>query len=291
MRFKSLLLGLALSAASLPALGACPTTLPPSINFTGASVTEAQFKTAITQFRDYANCLLGASGVTTDAKTQLGLAAVATSGNYADLVGIPAAASPIPIGTILPYAGTTPPTGYVFAAGQQLSRTTFAGLFSQIGTFYGAGDGFSTFNVPDLRGRVPAGVDAMNGIAASRLGFGATGGIVSPASLGVAAGEQWHIQTQAELVQHSHAAFSTSTPSLGVSGGGVITDATTRDGLGAEQLAVSTQGNNATAYLPGSVGGSVTGSISTSTAIGATGSSSPMNLTQPTLVINYIVKF
>lgn len=302
MRLKSALLALALLAAPLQAYGqSCPTTLPPSVNFTGSAVDEAHFKTAITQMRNYLNCLLASSGQPTDAKVSLGLAAVATSGSFTDLLNVPSQVSPIPIGAIFPFAGLSPPAGYLFAAGQQVSRTTFAGLFSVVGTTFGGGDGFSTFNLPDLRGRVPAGVDAMNGIAASRLGFGAAGGIVSPATLGASAGEQWHIQTQAEMVQHAHSAFSSSTPfltaSIGASGGGgvITTNLSTSPGdVGAAHASNDSNGAPAV-WLPGSISGgggsgAVTGSISTSTSIGASGSSSPMNITQPTLVINYIIK-
>src|SRR6266404_2016458 len=100
MQFKSKLFALALFLAPTLALAqSCPQTLPPSVNFTGSAVTEAQFKTAITQMRNYLNCLLASSGVTTDAKAALGLAQVATTGQYSDLIGTPAAASQIPIGT------------------------------------------------------------------------------------------------------------------------------------------------------------------------------------------------
>jgi microcystin-dependent protein len=65
----------------------------------------------------------------------------------------------IPAGTILPFAGTSAPTGYLLADGSPVSRTTYATLFAAIGTAFGAGDGVNTFNVPDLRGRFLRGVD------------------------------------------------------------------------------------------------------------------------------------
>ena len=65
-----------------------------------------------------------------------------------------------PTGSILPYAGTTAPTGFALCYGTALSRTTFAALFAVCGIAYGAGDGVTTFNVPDLRGRVAASMAA-----------------------------------------------------------------------------------------------------------------------------------
>lgn len=65
-----------------------------------------------------------------------------------------------PVGTVAMFAGTadTIPIGWLFCRGQAVSRTTYAKLFAVIGTTYGNGDGSTTFNVPDLRGRVPLGV-------------------------------------------------------------------------------------------------------------------------------------
>lgn len=57
-------------------------------------------------------------------------------------------------------AGATAPPGWLVCNGAAVSRTTYAGLFAAIGTTWGVGDGSTTFNVPDLRGRVPRGVAA-----------------------------------------------------------------------------------------------------------------------------------
>lgn len=59
----------------------------------------------------------------------------------------------MPTGMIFPWPGDTPPEGSIVADGRELSRTTYAGLFAIFGTTYGAGDGSTTFNVPDLDGR------------------------------------------------------------------------------------------------------------------------------------------
>ena len=68
-----------------------------------------------------------------------------------------AAGGSAPAGSIIQFAGAAAPTGWLLADGTAVSRTTYAALFSAISTAYGAGDGSTTFNVPDLRGRVPVG--------------------------------------------------------------------------------------------------------------------------------------
>ena len=59
----------------------------------------------------------------------------------------------MPTGMIFPWPGDTPPEGAIVADGRELNRTTYKGLFDIYGTKYGAGDGSTTFNVPDLDGR------------------------------------------------------------------------------------------------------------------------------------------
>jgi microcystin-dependent protein len=63
-------------------------------------------------------------------------------------------------GMVFPYAAATAPTGFLLCDGAAVSRTTYADLFTLIGTTYGAGDGATTFNVPNLRGRVIVGYSA-----------------------------------------------------------------------------------------------------------------------------------
>ena len=65
----------------------------------------------------------------------------------------------LPIGIILPFSDDTIPEGYMLCDGTAISRTTYATLFSIIGTTYGEGDGSTTFNIPNLKGRVPVGQD------------------------------------------------------------------------------------------------------------------------------------
>jgi microcystin-dependent protein len=76
----------------------------------------------------------------------------------------------IPLGGLLPYIGASAPnSAFVLPFGQAISRTTYATLFSLVGATFGAGDGSTTFNVPDLRGRSVFGQDNMGGSAASRI--------------------------------------------------------------------------------------------------------------------------
>lgn len=87
-----------------------------------------------------------------------------------------------PSGVILPFAGTAAPTGWLLCYGQAISRTTYAALFTVLGTTFGVGDGSTTFNLPDMRGRGVAGKDDMGGSAASRLNVTLTGTKASTSS-------------------------------------------------------------------------------------------------------------
>lgn len=95
---------------------------------------------------------------------------VAASGGY------------VPVGAVLPFAGTVPPAGYLLADGSAKSRTTYARLFAVIGTTYGAGDGSTTFNLPDLRQRFPLG-KAASGTGSA---LGETGGQIDHVHTGPA---------------------------------------------------------------------------------------------------------
>ena len=73
-----------------------------------------------------------------------------------------------PVGVIIPYGGTAIPTGWLLCDGRAVSRTIYAGLFAVIGTAYGAGDGSTTFNIPDLREAVPKGA-GLTGLSNTHL--------------------------------------------------------------------------------------------------------------------------
>ena len=65
-----------------------------------------------------------------------------------------------PIGSITMFAGNTAPSGYLICDGSAISRNDYADLFTTIGTTYGTGDGSTTFNLPNIKGRVPVGYDS-----------------------------------------------------------------------------------------------------------------------------------
>lgn len=146
-----------------------------------------------------------------------------------------------PTGVVLPFAGATAPTGWLLCFGQTVSRTTFAELFAAIGTTYGAGDGSTTFALPDLRGRIPGGKDNMGGSAASRLTTGGSG--VNGATLGAVGGAETHTLTNAQL------------PSSAIG-----------------------------------IGGSTIARGSTVSDLQLIGNGQAHNNTQPTIVLNYIIK-
>ncbi len=163
----------------------------------------------------------------------------------------------MPAGTVVPYAGTSTPANWLLCAGQAVSRSTYSTLYSALGTTYGTGDGSSTFNLPDLRGRTVAGKDNMNGSAASRLTSGSAASI-DGATLGTAGGAQEHTLTAAQsgLPAHSHTQ-------------GVVNN----NSGGIEDNAPSN-------------GASFT---TTGTVASAPASAAHTN-TQPTIVLNYIIK-
>ena len=94
----------------------------------------------------------------------------------------------IPAGTIVAYGGASAPTGWHLCDDTALSRSTYARLFAVIGTTYGAGDG-STFNVPDLRDRVPLGKGTnMSTLGAETTGIAASAVMASATKSGVQTG-------------------------------------------------------------------------------------------------------
>ena len=165
----------------------------------------------------------------------------------------------MPTGSILPYAGSSAPTGYLLCDGSPQDRqvnSVNTALFTELGTTYGVGDGSTTFNIPDLRGRVIAGQDDMGGPSANRL-TGLSGGINGD-NLGATGGSQSHLLTAAQsgLPEHTHGGGSSSSNTNGAAGDPAFTYVT------------QTQG--------------VTG--------GAQDASSAHNNVQPTIILNYIIK-
>jgi microcystin-dependent protein len=113
-----------------------------------------------------------------------------------------------PTGVIHQYGGPTAPTGWMLCDGNAVSRTTYDALFAIIGTSYGGGDGSTTYNLPDLRGRVP-------------VGYAASGGHVDVSSLGSNEGLATslnHRRPKHQHTPHSHTVPLTNGPNVGANG-------------------------------------------------------------------------
>ena len=112
----------------------------------------------------------------------------------------------IPVGGLVPYVGASAPnSSFALPFGQAISRTTYAALFALVGTTFGGGDGSTTFNIPDLRGRAVFGLDNMGGGAANRIGTVSTdSGTVTGTTLGSTGGSATHALTTTEMPLHTH---------------------------------------------------------------------------------------
>lgn len=95
----------------------------------------------------------------------------------------------LPIGAIMPFGSDTIPENWLLCNGQAVSRETYANLFNTIGTTYGSGDGFTTFNLPDLQGKIPVGLDEND---------------TDFDTLGNTGGEKEHTLTIDEIPTHNH---------------------------------------------------------------------------------------
>lgn len=178
------------------------------------------------------------------------------------------AASLMPAGALAPYAGAAAPTGWLLCYGQAISRTTYADLFTAISTTYGVGDGVTTFNLPDLRGRVVAGQDDMGGTSANRLTNQTDG--VEGDTLGATGGAETNTLTIAEMPLHGHAARISNNAGSAV------------DGVGG--MALEQNGDSNYAAFTG------TPSETAGEQIGGTGGGTAHNNVQPTIILNYIIK-
>lgn len=133
----------------------------------------------------------------------------------------------VPTGFIGPYAGGTVPNGWVLCDGRQLSRVDYKALFDVTGTTWGVGDGSTTFNVPDSRGR-------------ALIGSGTGSGLTARA-LGATVGEETHALITAELPAHAHDLTTSS------GAGGTLT-VTTANGTGVTTSGLVQSAGSGTAH-------------------------------------------
>jgi microcystin-dependent protein len=90
----------------------------------------------------------------------------------------------VPAGSVIAWSGSSAPAGYLLCDGTAVSRTTYAALFAVAGTSYGVGDGSSTFNLPDLRDRLPLGKGTNNSTLGTQTGSMSASSVVTTASDG-----------------------------------------------------------------------------------------------------------
>lgn len=171
----------------------------------------------------------------------------------------------VPTASIMPFAGSSSPAGWLLCYGQAVSRTTYSDLFSALSTTYGSGDGSTTFNIPDLRGRSVFGKDDMGGSSASRITNGVCG--ITGTTLGASGGDQ-------NMQLHTHTATVTDPGHLhtftSISAGATFT--------GGYQSAATTTGQNTSTSTTG---------ISVSNSNTGTGTSQNV---PPAIILNYIIK-
>lgn len=193
----------------------------------------------------------------------------------------------VPIGTILPYAGSVAPYGYLFCDGSEVERTKYSDLYDVIGTLYNGSiplNGVNTFRIPDLRGRFPLGRDNMDngGTVPNSLGgyVDAGGGNVDrvagtePDNLGGSGGQSSNTLTVSNLPDHEHNMKGSTGQQYFATR---IDTAIPVDTGSFSDKGPTTVGQSQ--YLPGS------GGIKTSGSLGQ-----PFTLMNPYLTLNYIIR-
>jgi len=183
----------------------------------------------------------------------------------------------VPIGGVTLHAGSTAPVGWFLCDGTAVSRTTYAALFASISTTYGVGDGSTTFNLPNIKGRVPVGRDS---------------GDTDWDTLGETRGAKTHILVTGEMPSHGHTQNSHNHTQNSHNHGGNVTDpgfipgvqnnATAAGGTG---IYMRVGAQNAL-YIPSDTAVNQAATATNNTA----GSDGAHNNLQPSIVMNYIIR-
>jgi microcystin-dependent protein len=189
----------------------------------------------------------------------------------------------IPIGGGLPFfLPTAPNSSFVFPFGQAISRTTYATLFASMGTAHGVGDGSTTFNLPDLRGRVLAGKDDMGGGAANRITLAGSG--ILGTLIGSAGGAETATIAQGNLPNYTLPnTLSIANPTLTIDGAYRVASSfngITQSG-GLNNVLVSDGSSAPSGHINNpAIAGSVTSG----------GSGTPTNNMPPAMIANFIMR-
>lgn len=264
---------------------------PHTTRATGTVLTAAIYNA------DHQNHITNASAV--NVETVAGTASIANhEGRITTLEG--AGGFALPVGVVVDYGGAAAPTGWLLCFGQAISRATYAALFTAISTTFGAGDGTTTFNVPDYRGRVSAGQDDMGGTSANRL---TTAGGLDGDVLGGVGGAETVALVLANLAAHTHTGPShthtfsdtATTGNASADHAHSVTMALQGTGAGNNPIeGLGTGGGTSTTSSSGSLHThSVTVSGTTGAggtgATGSTGTGTAHANVQPTLIMNKII--
>jgi microcystin-dependent protein len=195
----------------------------------------------------------------------------------------------VPLGGMLPYIGSSAPnSAFVLPYGQAISRTTYATLFSLVGTTFGSGDGSTTFNVPDLRGRVFAGLDNMGGSSASRLSS-----VFTSTVMGSTGGAQNQAIAQANIPNYNLNITNFNDPghrhtSVAADQGYPTTNAYSGTGASAGSVAFFSPASSGAVNLQTTATSLQTTGISFQVNSGGAGTA--LTTTQPTIVVNFILR-
>lgn len=154
-----------------------------------------------------------------------------------------------PTGAILDFAGATAPTGWLLCDGSAVSRNAYAKLFATIGTGYGVGDGSTTFNIPDFRGRVAVG-------KGTHTDVDALGDSDGQATIGSRRPHHKHTVVQPTVNSHDHGGGSHTHPAIS-SGNAGGSNSGYWEGANTNSRTVSSSGAIISPQSPGTSGGTV----------------------------------